>query len=90
MPFGYLTCVLRTHFKEVFDIFIIYSIIKTNDVTPANKIWISVEMNDVNYDVDRTLDIYSCFKADVCLGFVPLEIFSHLMTSLLSVKGCKF
>ena len=30
---------------------------------PSYKIWISVGMNDVNYDVlDRSKDIHSCFQ----------------------------
>ena len=30
---------------------------------PSYKIWISVRMNDVNYDVqDRSKDIHSCFQ----------------------------
>ena len=59
MPF-----VLRTRFKEVqvLDVFIIYSVIKKTDVIPANKIWISVGMNDVNYNVERSKD----FQADTC------------------------
>ena len=64
MPLGNFTCVLKTHFKEVLDVFIFYSLIKKNDVIPANKIWISVGINDVNYDVDRMRGIHSCFQAD--------------------------
>ena len=34
-----------------------------NDVIPSYKIWISVEMNDVKYDVlDRSKDTHSCFQ----------------------------
>ena len=34
-----------------------------NDVIPSYKIWISVGMNDVNYDVlDRRKDIHSYFQ----------------------------
>ena len=36
---------------------------------PAFKIWISVGMNDVNYDVDRSKDIYSRFQADKYMYF---------------------
>ena len=62
---GYFTCVLRAHFKEVLDhVLFRYSLIKKNDVIPAYEIYISVEMNDVNYDVDRSKDIYLCFQAD--------------------------
>ena len=49
MPLGNFTCVLRTQFKE-------------NDVKPY-KIWISVRMNDVNYDVLYfSKDIHSYFQ----------------------------
>ena len=41
-----------------------YSPIKKNDVKSAYKIWISVGINDMNYDVDRSKNIYSCFQAD--------------------------
>ena len=64
MPLGNFTCVLRTHSKEVVDVLFSYSPIKKNNVIPAFKIWISVEMNDVNYDVDRSKDICSRFQAD--------------------------
>ena len=64
MPLGNFTCVLRTHVKEVLDILFSYSLIKKNDVILAYKIWISVVMNDVDYDVDRSKDIYACFQAD--------------------------
>ena len=38
MPFGNLTYVLRTHFKEIFDVLFTYSFIKRNDEIPACKI----------------------------------------------------
>ena len=60
MPLGYFNCVLRTHFKEVLDVLFIYSVIKKNDVTTTYKIWISVVMNYVNYDVAKSKDIYAC------------------------------
>ena len=41
-----------------------YSLIKKNNVIPANKIWISFGMSDLNDDVDRIKDIYLCFQAD--------------------------
>ena len=40
---------MRTYIKEVLDDFYIYSVIKKNDVIPANKIWILVGMNDVDF-----------------------------------------
>ena len=63
-PLAILPSVLRTHYKEVFDILFSYSLIKQNDVTSAYNIWILVGMNDVNYDVDRSKDIYLCFQTD--------------------------
>ena len=54
----------RTHFKEVLDVLLSYSLTKKNDVIPKYNIWISVGMDDVNYDVNRNKDIYSCFQAD--------------------------
>ena len=57
MPFGYLTCVLRAHYKEVLAVFIIYSVVKKNNAIPAIKIWISVWMNDVNHGVIHSTDI---------------------------------
>ena len=62
--FGHFTSVLKTHFKEVLDVLFSYSVIRKNDVVPACKIWISVGMNDVNYDAGRSKGIYSCFEAD--------------------------
>ena len=62
MPLGNFTCVLKTHFKEVLDVLSSYSLIKKNDVIPAYEMWISVGINDVNYDVDRRKDICSCSK----------------------------
>ena len=53
MPLGNFTCVLRTQFKEVLDVLFCYSLIKRNDVIPSYKIWISVGMNNVNYDADK-------------------------------------
>ena len=52
------TCVLRTYFKEVLDVPFSYSLIKENDAISAFKctIWISVGLNDVNYNVDRSKD----------------------------------
>ena len=64
MLFVNFTCVLRTHFKEVLDVLFTYSFIKKIDVIPACNIWISVGMNDVNYDVDRSKDVCWCFQAD--------------------------
>ena len=50
MPLGNFTCVLRTQFKEVLDV-------------ESYKIWISVGMNDVNYNVlDWSKDIHSYFQ----------------------------
>ena len=47
------------------DVLFSYSLIKRNDVIPSYKIWISVGINDVNYDVlDRNKDIHSCLQAD--------------------------
>ena len=57
--------VILTHIKEVLFVLFIYSVIKKNDVITACKIWISVGMNDVNYDVDWGKDIiYSFFQVD--------------------------
>ena len=64
MPLNNFICVLRTHFKGVLDVLFSYSLIKKNDVIPAFKKWISVGRNDVNYEVDRSKDISSCFQAD--------------------------
>ena len=53
MPLGNFTCVLRTQFKEVLevlDVLFSYSLLKRNDAILFYKIWISVGMNDVNYD----------------------------------------
>ena len=61
---GHFTSVLKTHFIEVLDVLFSYSVIRKNDVIPACKIWISVGMNDVNYDAGRNKGIYSCFEAD--------------------------
>ena len=59
-PLGNFTCVLR-----ILDVLFSYSLIKRNDVIPSYKIWISVGMSDVNYDVlDRSNDIHLCFQAD--------------------------
>ena len=72
MPLGNFTFVLITQFKEVLDVLFSYSVIKRNDVIPSYKIWISLGMNDVNYNVlDRSKDIHSCFKADeyICRQF---------------------
>ena len=63
MPLAYITFVLRIHFKDEIDILFIYSVIK-NDMLPAYKLWISVGMNDVNNNVDRSNDIYSFLQAD--------------------------
>ena len=61
MPLGNFTGVLRTHFEEKLDVLFNNSLIKNNYVIPSYEIWISVGMNDVNYDVrDRSKDIYSC------------------------------
>ena len=60
-PLAILLSVLRTLYIEVLNVLFSYSLI---DVISAYKIWISVGMNDVNYDVDRSKDIYSCFQAD--------------------------
>ena len=59
MPFGYFTCVLRAHFKEVLAVFIIYSVVKKNNAILAIKIWISVWMNDVNHGVVHSTDIFN-------------------------------
>ena len=42
MPFGSVTCGLRTNFKDVhvLNVLFSYSLIKKNDVIPACKIWI--------------------------------------------------
>ena len=65
MPLGNLTCVLRTQFKEVLNVLVGYSLIKRNGVIPSYKIWISVGMNNLNYDVlNRSKDIHSGFQAD--------------------------
>ena len=56
--------VLITHFIEVLDVLFSYKLIKKNDVLPAFKIWIPGGMNDVNYGIDPSKDIYSCFQAD--------------------------
>ena len=53
MSIGSFTCVLRTHFKDVIDILFSYSLIKNNYELSAYEIWISVGMNDMNYDVVR-------------------------------------
>ena len=59
------TCVLWTHFKEVLDVLFTYSFIKRMMwYLAACKIWILVGVNDMNYDADRSNDIYSCFQAD--------------------------
>ena len=76
MPLNNFTCVLRTHFKEVLDVLFSYSsLIKKNDVIPACKIWVSVGMNDVTYDVDQSKDIYSCLQADkyTCISVLELS-----------------
>ena len=61
-PLAILLSALRTLYIEVLNVLFSYSLI---DVISAYKIWISVGMNDVNYDVDRSKDIYSCFQADM-------------------------
>ena len=77
-PIGYFTCVLRTHSKEVLDVFIIYPVIKNNVVILANKIWISIGMNGVNNDIDQSKDIYSCLQADKYM-YKPLTISSSVI-----------
>ena len=64
MPLGNFTVVLRTHFEEELDVLFNNSHIKENYVIPSYEIWISVGMNDVNFDVDRSKDIYSCSQPD--------------------------
>ena len=45
-----------------------YSLIKKNAVLPAYEIWISLRINNVNYNVDRSKDIYSSFqKISTCI-----------------------
>lgn len=61
MPLGNFTCVLITHLKDVLDVLLTYFLIK-NDVIHAYKIWISVGMEDVNNDVDRSK--YFCILTD--------------------------
>ena len=60
------TNILRTWIEVLLDVIFTcsYSLIKKNNVIPVNKIWISFGMNDLNYDVDRSKDIYLCFQAD--------------------------
>ena len=57
MPLGYFTCVWEHISKKyyMFCLLILY-------VIPAIKI--QVEVNDVNYDVERSMDIYLCVQAD--------------------------
>ena len=70
-----MSFVLRTRFKEVqvLDVFIIYSVIKKTDVIPANKIWISVGMNDVNYNVERSKD----FQSDTCKYIMHVSMYMY-------------
>ena len=41
---------------------------------PSYKIWISVGMNDVNYDVqDRSQDIHSCFQSKQMSTYIYVD-----------------
>ena len=57
------TNILRTWIEVLLDVIFSYSLIKKNNVIPVNKIWISFGMNDLNYDVDRSKDIYFMFPS---------------------------
>ena len=59
------TNILRTWIEVLLDVIFTcsYSLIKKNNVIPVNKIWISFGMNDLNYDVDRSKDIYFMFPS---------------------------
>ena len=42
---------------------------------PSYKIWISVGMNDVNYDVqDRSKDVHSCFQSKQMSTYIYMYV----------------
>ena len=49
MPLGIVLVFRKVH---LFDVLFRYSLINKTDMISAYEIWISVEMNDANYDVN--------------------------------------
>ena len=43
------------------------------DVIPTNKIWISIGMNDVNYNVERSKD----FQSDTCKYIIHVSLYMY-------------
>ena len=49
MPLGIVLVLREVH---LFDVLFRYSLINKTDVISAHEIWISVKMNDANYNVN--------------------------------------
>ena len=60
------------HISKKYKLFCLLILIfkKWSDTKLHVKIWILVGMNDMNYDVDRSKDIYSCFQADKYIYYI--------------------